>query len=132
MPCLRSNCVSRRASPDAYARPMRRGVLVLGSMLACGGDAMRDDTAWVPSTSSSGPVLETGDEPSAETTSTSAANTTSSSGDEIEDPVPDVGVPGFDPLRIAVVSDLNGSYGSTSYESSVHAGVAAVVALAPD
>lgn len=36
------------------------------------------------------------------------------------------------PLRVAVISDLNGSYGSTSYGSAVHAAVARLVALEPD
>lgn len=36
------------------------------------------------------------------------------------------------PLRVAVLADLNGSYGSTEYEASVHDGVAAVIAHAPD
>lgn len=36
------------------------------------------------------------------------------------------------PLRIAVVSDLNGSYGSTRYEASVHEAVAELIARAPD
>lgn len=36
------------------------------------------------------------------------------------------------PLRIAVVSDFNGSYGSTRYSPSVHAAVDRVIAWAPD
>jgi 3',5'-cyclic AMP phosphodiesterase CpdA len=36
------------------------------------------------------------------------------------------------PLRIAVISDLNGSYGSTTYASTVHAAVDRVLALDPD
>ena len=38
---------------------------------------------------------------------------------------PDAGAPR--PLKIAVLSDLNGSYGSTTYETSVHQAVAALV-----
>jgi 3',5'-cyclic AMP phosphodiesterase CpdA len=36
------------------------------------------------------------------------------------------------PIRVAVVSDLNGSYGSTTYDGTVTRAVARVVALAPD
>jgi len=36
------------------------------------------------------------------------------------------------PLRVAVISDLNGSYGSTEYETSVDAAIARIVALKPD
>ena len=36
------------------------------------------------------------------------------------------------PLRVAVISDLNGSYGSTDYDPSVAAAVARIVALRPD
>ena len=36
------------------------------------------------------------------------------------------------PLQVAVISDLNGSYGSTTYGSEVHAAVAALVADPPD
>ncbi len=35
-------------------------------------------------------------------------------------------------LRVAVVSDLNGSYGSTRYDPGVHRAVARIVALRPD
>ena len=35
-------------------------------------------------------------------------------------------------LRVAVVSDLNGSYGSTRYEASVDAAVSRILALEPD
>ncbi|HJL20163.1 MAG TPA: metallophosphoesterase [Sandaracinaceae bacterium LLY-WYZ-13_1] len=43
---------------------------------------------------------------------------------------PDAGPPPV--TRIAVLSDLNGSYGSTTYASTVHAAVERVVAWAPD
>lgn len=36
------------------------------------------------------------------------------------------------PLRVAVISDLNGSYGSTQYMDSVHAAVDRLVAVSPD
>jgi len=37
-----------------------------------------------------------------------------------------------EPLRVAVISDLNGSYGSTRYESTVDGAVRRIVALRPD
>lgn len=39
---------------------------------------------------------------------------------------------GAGPLRIAVISDLNGSYGSTGYGPSVRAAVATIIARKPD
>ncbi|MEW5742044.1 MAG: metallophosphoesterase [Myxococcota bacterium] len=48
---------------------------------------------------------------------------------EVDAGKPDAGLPdaGATRLRIAVLSDLNGSYGATTYESSVHQAVAALV-----
>lgn len=37
-----------------------------------------------------------------------------------------------DPLRIAVISDLNGSYGTTKYGQTVHAAIVRVIDLRPD
>jgi len=37
-----------------------------------------------------------------------------------------------DPLRVAVISDMNGSYGSTEYESTVDGAVRRIVALKPN
>ncbi|MCC6623317.1 MAG: metallophosphoesterase, partial [Deltaproteobacteria bacterium] len=37
-----------------------------------------------------------------------------------------------EPLRVVVISDLNGSYGSTTYGAAVHRAVERIVALAPD
>lgn len=39
---------------------------------------------------------------------------------------------GADAVRIVVISDLNGSYGSTDYSSNVHRAVSAIIALEPD
>ena len=39
---------------------------------------------------------------------------------------------GAQSVRIAVISDLNGSYGSTDYAASVHRAVQAIIALSPD
>ncbi len=39
---------------------------------------------------------------------------------------------GAEDVRIAVISDLNGSYGSTEYSRNVHKAVATIVALSPD
>ncbi len=43
-----------------------------------------------------------------------------------------VGRAAADPLRIAVISDLNGSYGSTDYESTVDRAVRRIVEMKPD
>ena len=37
-----------------------------------------------------------------------------------------------EPLRVAVISDLNGSYGSTHYETSVDAAIDRILAVRPD
>jgi hypothetical protein len=63
------------------------------------------------------------DSPAAETT---AAEGTSSAG-----PL-DMGRPGFAPLRVIVLSDLNDGYGSTTYSTPVHDAVAAIALRAPD
>lgn len=39
---------------------------------------------------------------------------------------------GAEGVRVAVISDLNGSYGSTEYAREVHRAVDAIIALAPD
>jgi acid phosphatase type 7 len=57
---------------------------------------------------------------------TTAADATSSA-----EPL-DMGTPGYAPLRVIVVSDLNDGYGSTTYSAPVHDAVAAIVARAPD
>ncbi|MCX4241947.1 metallophosphoesterase family protein [Paraliomyxa miuraensis] len=43
-----------------------------------------------------------------------------------------MGTPGFAPLRVLVVSDLNDSYGSTTYSAAVHDAVASIIAREPD
>ena len=43
-----------------------------------------------------------------------------------------VGRAAAEPLRVAVISDMNGSYGSTEYESTVDGAVRRIVALKPD
>ncbi len=45
---------------------------------------------------------------------------------------PAASAPAPRPLRVAVISDLNGSYGSTDYNDDVHAAIARIVALQPD
>ena len=42
------------------------------------------------------------------------------------------GLAAAEPLRVAVISDLNGSYGSTRYQASVDGAVARILALKPD
>lgn len=56
-----------------------------------------------------------------------AATDADAASDTSPDAPPTDAKPAGATLRIAVLSDLNGSYGSTTYESSVHAAVAALV-----
>ncbi|MCA9601077.1 MAG: metallophosphoesterase [Myxococcales bacterium] len=39
---------------------------------------------------------------------------------------------GSPPLRVVVISDMNGSYGSTAYEATVHGAIAHIQSLKPD
>jgi hypothetical protein len=98
----------------------------------CGGD----DGSQIPSESSSTTFDETTQDTSAASTSaistTTAADSTGGPGTTATSAAPDVGDEGFEPVRFAVISDLNGSYGSTTYAQSVHDAVAAVRALQPD
>lgn len=61
---------------------------------------------------------------------------TSSGAPVAEDAVDPIAAPPAEPtdgtLRIAVISDLNGSYGSMEYGTDVHAAVARVIDLRPD
>ena len=72
---------------------------------------------------------------SEESTSGGTTSVTSTSTDALEEDSGaielDVGTPS-EPLRVVVLSDLNGSYGSTTYAQTVHDSVQAVLALAPD
>lgn len=44
----------------------------------------------------------------------------------------DMGPPELPPLRVVVLSDMNDSYGSTTYSAPLHDAVAAIVARSPD
>jgi hypothetical protein len=98
-------------------------------------DGERATTAWTSAaaTTSGGPdeggttiAADTGASTQPPDPDTSGAGSTSSAGP------PDLGTPGFAPLRVIVVSDLNDSYGSTTYSSPVHEAVAAIALRAPD
>lgn len=101
--------------------------------LGCGAS---DDRPQLGTTSSAG-ASTSGESPS--TTSHGASTSTSSAGDEStlddasggESSPLDLGVPA-EPLRVAVLADLNGPYGSTDYESTVHDAAAAIAAMQPD
>jgi len=92
-------------------------------------------TAWTSAVATTSGVLDEGGTSTAADTrvdteppgpGTTAADATSSTGSL------DMGMPGFAPLRVIVVSDLNDSYGSTTYSAPVHAAVAAIIARQPD
>jgi 3',5'-cyclic AMP phosphodiesterase CpdA len=108
-------------------------MLVSALVVGCGeGSTSAGSTGLVTTT---GVAQDTGTHASSSDTSTSSDAHGSSSSDEGSSTVaavPDLGGPVVMPLRVVVISDLNGSYGSTDYEASVHAGVAAVIERAPD
>lgn len=112
------------------------------SILACGdADAPReratDPAHDTGSTEDSSPRTDEGEgsSPSPSDGDTTTRADSSSTGDfdaTGDDGDTSSGAPPIEPVTIAVVSDLNGSYGSTTYQAEVHAAAAAVVALAPD
>lgn len=113
---------------------MRTLAIVLVVLGAC-GDAGSDESttdAWNPTSTgaSSGPL--TAGNSSGAIVESSGGATSSDGGDTTGARVPDVGVPGFPPVRVVVISDLNDSYGSTTYSTPVHDAVAAILALSPD
>lgn len=117
-------------------RSLAVAMLVIAASACVDGSAgERATTAWTgAAASSSGEPDDEGTTAAADTGAgtgpvdpdTSAAGSSSSAGP------PDMGTPGFAPLRIIVVSDLNDSYGSTTYSAPVHDAVAAIVGRAPD
>lgn len=116
---------------------MRVAASVLAIVCACGGDDGRQGTeaSTGPGTSagSSGDHVATTAEQSSSGEATTQGTTTSSDASTSTGaPVADMGTPGFDPIRVVVISDLNDSYGSTTYSAPVHDAVSAIVALDPD
>lgn len=106
--------------------------LLLLLLHACGAGLDGDD-AGLPL-----PVLDAGAEADAGTdTPDAAVDDAGADGDagvDVDAGLVDAGTPdagsvdaGAPKLRIAVLSDLNGSYGSTTYEASVHQAVTALV-----
>lgn len=92
-------------------------------------------TAWTSAseTTSGGPDDATASTAADTNTSTESPDPSTTATDVTSSGEPlDMGRPRFDPLRVIVVSDLNDSYGSTTYSAPVHDAVAAIVARAPD
>jgi hypothetical protein len=114
-------------------------VLAMGTH-ACGGDdpsrAAADtsdgDAGLTSETDDATGADDRGSEggPSGTTSSDDGVDPTSSADSSGDDTTS--GGPVVEPITIAVVSDLNGSYGSTTYDAQVHAAAAAVVAMQPD
>lgn len=112
-------------------------------VIACGGGEATNDAATDAATGATGSEASDDDalpEPGEDTSESGVPEPGSSSdggsdtradssGDEGDD---STGAPAIEPVTIAVVSDLNGSYGSTTYQAEVHAATAAVVAMQPD
>ncbi len=93
------------------------------------------DTSTQPTDSAidSGAANDSADDTSAADTSASDTAATDTATDSATDSGPvDTGPAPIPPLRVAVVSDLNGSYGSTTYSSDVDNAVDSIVADAPD
>jgi acid phosphatase type 7 len=113
---------------------MRLRAIAIAMLGACGDPASGDSTTDASSSSetSSGASSLDGGSTSGSAADSSAAATSSDADDSTGMKVPDVGVPGFEPVRVVVISDLNDSYGSTTYSQPVHDAVDAIVALAPD
>lgn len=121
-------------------------VVVLLAALACGGedapratatDAAGDSTASDPgdddAPAEDGSRTSGGPEPASTGEGTdTAVEPDSGNGDAADDTTGPPPIPPIQPIMVAVVSDLNGSYGSTTYQAEVHAAAAAVVALQPD
>lgn len=80
-------------------------------------DTATTDTGAVDTSATDTGATDTG------ATDTSPADTSDTGAEDTADAAP---------LQVAVISDLNGSYGSTTYGSEVHAAVAALVADPPD
>jgi hypothetical protein len=114
---------------------MRRGVLGAAIACACGGDGVARETD--AATGSSVAATSSGDAETTEgITSTGNEDTSSGSsgsgGSSTGAPPADMGAPGHAPIRVVVISDLNDSYGSTTYSTPVHDAVSAIVGLQPD
>jgi hypothetical protein len=111
-------------------------------LLACENGALRSAGVPARDTAPSGDSADTG-APDGDSSTDSAADTgidtagdTGTGSDTAADTSPETGTPDTAPpprdLEIAVISDLNDSYGSTTYGSEVHAAVASLVADPPD
>jgi acid phosphatase type 7 len=109
--------------------PFSRLAVVLS--LGCSSTSGEGAEAWMGEGSTSSTTGTT----TVATNATSGA--TSTSADDANDEgsstgtVPDVGAPA-EPLRVVVISDLNGSYGSTTYAQTVHDAVQVVLGLGAD
>lgn len=112
---------------------MRGFAIALVILGACGDAASDETTAWEPTSSgSSSSGASVADDGSSGAVVDSSGTSSSGAVETSGAPPPDMGVPGYDPVRVVVISDLNDSYGSTTYSAPVHDAVTAIVALAPD
>lgn len=88
-----------------------------------------------PNDDTSSPPADAGEAPSPSDAGSGegsdAGSDGSGGGDAGADAPVDEDAPPGSPLRVAVISDLNGSYGSTTYGNDVHAAVASLVSDPP-
>jgi acid phosphatase type 7 len=110
-----------------------RSIAALLLVCGCAGSprGASDADAWTPDTSTtdSGRATDPSDDGTSAATSMDPGETGAQ--DSTSDGTMDVGTTA-EPLRVVVISDLNGSYGSTSYSQAVHDAVQTVVELGPD
>jgi hypothetical protein len=128
--CVSRGVVATGDDADVHAA---RLVLPCALVLGCGDGSSSAGSTGLPTTS--GVAVDTGTPAGSSDTSTTSdapVGSTSEDGSSTDAVVSDLGGPVVPPLRVVVISDMNGSYGSTDYEGSVHDGVAAVIERAPD
>jgi len=108
-------------------------MLVVASACAdAPGSARGTTTGTAAEGTSSGDAGPSTTTAAADTSAESALDDTTAESTSGTASPPDMGAPGFAPVRVIVVSDLNDSYGSTTYSTAVHDAVTAIVARAPD
>lgn len=111
--------------PESWRRWRGRalGVLCLAMVAACAEEEADDDPRWREPTAQDASVDDPESDSGAPDGAPSDTGKKDASAPDPEEPDASV-APG--PLKIVVMSDLNGSYGSTTYEASVHQAVGAI------
>lgn len=128
------------ASAPRSLLPFTMGSRTVLAWLAIASPACADTPEREPTTAwtSAPATTSTGLDDAAGSSTTAATNASTLSPDPdatattaTTTPV-DMGPPEVPPLRVVVLSDMNDSYGSTTYSAPLHDAVAAIVARSPD